>query len=67
MTTEQQLSEPGFVDRRMKEILKRRDEIRRASEERVKKGLAPFPSVYEVVLQREQQASELDGWESLDR
>lgn len=42
------------ASQRMHEIIERRDEIRRQSEERVKQGLTPFPTAEKVrELQRE--------------
>jgi hypothetical protein len=41
------------VAAKMAEILTRRDEIRRMSEERVRQGLLPFPTADEVSLKQE--------------
>lgn len=38
---------------RMKEIHARRDEIRRESEERMKRGFSPFPTAEEVKQQKQ--------------
>jgi hypothetical protein len=40
------------IYRKMNEILAKRDEIRRTSQERVMRGLPPFPSVEEVEMQQ---------------
>lgn len=63
MTMTRKSEDPLYVSKKVKEIDANRDRLRRQSEERVRMGLRPFPTVVEI--QRHPNPDKIEAHKSL--